>query len=118
MKIDYHEVVIKTFRLPDDNLATRATFLAENTRAAGVIALTADNKVIVGHQFRPGPEKMMIEIPGGGVDEGAGRSRLIPPETLRQRVFAITTTRCLWLLLVCRAGFPAEGLLVDIRVGA
>jgi ADP-ribose pyrophosphatase len=67
MKIDYHEVVIKTFQLPNNNLATRATFFSETARAAGVIAITTDNKVIVGHQFRPGPEKMMIEIPGGGV---------------------------------------------------
>jgi len=69
-KIDYHPVIIKTFQLPDGNVATRATFLAESMRAAGVIALTKDKKVIVGHQFRPGPEKVMMEIPGGYVDEG------------------------------------------------
>ena len=69
-KIDYHDVIVKTFKLPDGNIATRTTFLAEGKRAAGVIALTPDNKVIVGKQFRPGPEKIMTEIPGGYVDEG------------------------------------------------
>jgi ADP-ribose pyrophosphatase len=69
-KIDYHEVIIKLFELPDGKTATRATFLGEGGRAAGVIAVTTDNKIIVGHQFRPGPEKMMIEIPGGYVDDG------------------------------------------------
>lgn len=68
-KVDYHNVIVKTFRLPDDAIATRATFLAEGRRAAGVIAVTKDKKVIVGHQFRPGPEKVMEEIPGGYVDE-------------------------------------------------
>lgn len=68
-KIDYHPVVIKTFRLPDGAIATRATFLSESMRAAGVIAITKDKKVIVGRQFRPGPEREMWEIPGGYVDE-------------------------------------------------
>lgn len=69
-KIDYHPVIVKTFELPDNKIATRTTFLAEDMRAAGVIAVTKDKKVIVGHQFRPGPEKIMCEIPGGYVDEG------------------------------------------------
>lgn len=69
-KVDYHPVVIKTFRLPDGSIATRATFFNEGMQAAAVIAITKDKKVIVGHQFRPGPEKMMIELPGGGVEEG------------------------------------------------
>ena len=69
-KIDYHPVVIKTFRLPNDTITTRATFLGEGMRAAGVIAVTKDKKVIVGRQFRPGPEREMVEIPGGYVDEG------------------------------------------------
>lgn len=69
-KVDWHTVVIKTFQTPDGKIVTRATANAETTRAAGVVALTPDRKVIVARQFRPGPEKIMIELPGGGVDEG------------------------------------------------
>ncbi len=69
-KIDYHPIVIKTFLLPDDRVTTRAIFLAEDMRAAGVIAITTDNQVIVARQFRPGPEKVFDEIAGGYVDEG------------------------------------------------
>ncbi|HSW77646.1 MAG TPA: NUDIX hydrolase [Candidatus Chromulinivoraceae bacterium] len=68
-KIDYHNIVVKTFELPDGKLATRATFLAEGRRATGVIAITKDKQVIVCRQFRPGPEEIMGEIPGGYVDE-------------------------------------------------
>lgn len=68
-KIDYQEVTVKTFELPDGKLATRAIFQPEGMRAAGVIAITKDKKVIVGRQFRPGPEKVMLELPGGYVDE-------------------------------------------------
>lgn len=69
-KIDYHNVIVKTFKLPDDTITTRATFQAEDKRAAGVIAITKNNEVIVARQFRPGPERMMDEIPGGYVDAG------------------------------------------------
>lgn len=69
-KIDYHNVVVKTFELPNGEITTRATFLGEGRRAAGVVAVTKDNKVVVAKQFRPGPEKIMSEIPGGWVDEG------------------------------------------------
>lgn len=78
-KIDYHPVVVKTFTLPDGSITTRATFLGEDMRAAGVIAITKDKKVIVGRQFRPGPEKIMAEIPGGYVDKGED------PETAARR---------------------------------
>ena len=81
-KVDYHPVVVKTFRLPDDSITTRATFLGENMRAAGVIAVTKSKKVIVGRQFRPGPEREMVEIPGGYVEadedpEAAARRELL-----------------------------------------
>lgn len=69
-KIDYHEVIVKTFRLPDGKLATRVTLYSEGGRAAGVIAVTKDKKIIVGHQFRAGPERVMIELPGGYVEVG------------------------------------------------
>lgn len=70
-KIDYQYVVIKTFEVPDtDEKKTYATFLAEDRRAAGVVALTKDNQVIVIRQFRQGPESMMDEIPGGNVEPG------------------------------------------------
>lgn len=69
-KIDYQEVTVKTFELPDGQTATRAIFQKEGMRAAGVIAVTKDKKIIVGRQFRPGPEKVMLELPGGYVDDG------------------------------------------------
>ncbi len=34
-----------------------------------VLPLTADNKVILARQFRPGPKKIMFELPGGFLDK-------------------------------------------------
>jgi ADP-ribose pyrophosphatase len=69
-KVDYQNVIVKTFELPDKTIATRAIFGNEHIRAAGVIAITKDKQVIVTRQYRPGPEKMMNELPGGFVDDG------------------------------------------------
>lgn len=36
--------------------------------AASVLALTSDNQVIIAKQYRPGPKKVLMELPGGFVD--------------------------------------------------
>lgn len=38
-------------------------------RVAAVLALTPDNKVILVEEFRPGPQKILLELPGGNVDK-------------------------------------------------
>lgn len=35
-----------------------------------VLALTEDNEVILAKQYRPGPQKILYELPGGYLDEG------------------------------------------------
>ncbi len=46
-----------------------AEVMDNNHRAACVIALTKDNRVIIARQFRCGPEKVFDELPGGAVDK-------------------------------------------------
>jgi ADP-ribose pyrophosphatase len=69
-KFGYRTMVTKTFRLPDGTVKDYTTKDAEGSGAACVLALTTDNKVIVAHQFRPGPERMMDELPGGMIEAG------------------------------------------------
>ena len=78
-KVGWRTIVSKTFRLPDNKSAVFDTVNPEDFSAAGIIALTKDNKVITGRQFRPGPEQLMDEIPGGIVDPGED------PETAARR---------------------------------
>lgn len=42
----------------------------DTMRAAAVIALTRDNRVVIARQFRVGPMLVMEELPGGGVESG------------------------------------------------
>jgi ADP-ribose pyrophosphatase len=55
--------------------------------SAAILAITKDKKVIISEQFRPGPEKVMQELPGGviNLDDGetsdAGAIRELEEET-------------------------------------
>jgi len=77
----YRTIVAKTFVMPDGQTATFGTFHSETAHFVATIALTTDNQVIVARQFRPGPERIMEELPGGGVEaeetsEAAARREL------------------------------------------
>src|SRR5665213_942450 len=75
-------LVTKQFIAPDGQADEYVTIEAEGQAYAGVIALTPDRQVIIAEQFRVGPEKVMQEIPGGGIEgeelpEEAARRELL-----------------------------------------
>jgi ADP-ribose pyrophosphatase len=69
-KIGWRTIVTKKFELPDGSVHEYATKEKEDTHAIATVALTKDGKVIVARQFRPGPEAILDELPGGGADPG------------------------------------------------
>lgn len=82
-KVGYRTIVTKTFVRPDGTVDTYDIKDAEHGRCVSTIALTPDNQVIIARQFRPGPERVMEEIPGGVVEphetdlEAAARRELL-----------------------------------------
>lgn len=69
-KVGWRWLTTKWFRDPAGVEQEYVLVGREGSRAVATIALTPDNRVIISEQFRPGPEKIMQEIPGGGVDVG------------------------------------------------
>jgi ADP-ribose pyrophosphatase len=69
-KVGFRTIVTKTFELPEGKQATCDSIGPEGLTFVTVIALTKDKKVIIARQFRFGPEKVMDDLPGGGVDKG------------------------------------------------
>lgn len=69
-KIGFRTVVSKTFALPSGDIKDFQTFDAEGQQYAGVIGITTDNRAVIVLQYRPGPEKVFAELPGGFVDDG------------------------------------------------
>lgn len=65
----WRTVLYKTFIHPDGREVRVEVVDKMGSGDANVIALTADGKVIVGRQFRCGPEKIMEELAGGAIDE-------------------------------------------------
>jgi ADP-ribose pyrophosphatase len=67
--IGWRKLVTKTFEQPDGQPAEYVTKDAIGKVACAIIALTANNEVVVAEQFRPGPEEILLELPGGGAED-------------------------------------------------
>lgn len=70
IKVGWRTLVRKIFIAPDGIEREYTTVDKEAAKTAAVIALTSRRTVVVAKQFRPGPEKIMYELPGGFVDDG------------------------------------------------
>jgi ADP-ribose pyrophosphatase len=68
IKDGFRKICQKTFILP--NGTCQDFEIKKEGEAVCALALTPDNKVILAQQFRPGPEKVLLELPGGVVNSG------------------------------------------------
>ena len=80
-KIGYRWVTHKQFELPDGTTTVFSTF-GKSDQNAAVLAITRSGKIVIARQYRPGPEKILDELPGGFVDdaeipEAAARRELL-----------------------------------------
>jgi ADP-ribose pyrophosphatase len=66
-KVGYRTIIHKQFALPNGKIGEFTT-VDYGQGAALVIGLTPGNKFIVARQFRPGPERIMDELPGGFIE--------------------------------------------------
>jgi ADP-ribose pyrophosphatase len=64
----FRRVVSRRFQLPDGTLADFEVF--DLLDSAAILALTPANEVILVREFRPGPEEVLLELPGGVVERG------------------------------------------------
>lgn len=54
--------------MPDGQLADWD--ILEGSRTVAVVAVTDDERVVLARQYRPGPGRVLLELPGGMVDPG------------------------------------------------
>ena len=62
-------VSTRTYRMPDGSVSDWDIHVPSFTTVA-VLALTTDDQVVVARQFRPGPDRVLFDLPGGIVDPG------------------------------------------------
>lgn len=90
-KVGWRTVVTKSFIMPNGEKTSFDTFGNEGQEFVAVIGLTPDKKAVVARQFRPGPEKVMDELPGGFVDAGEDLEAAARREFLEETGFEIGT---------------------------
>jgi ADP-ribose pyrophosphatase len=82
----YVRIRTRTYQLPD---GSRADWdIIGDGRSVGVLALTDDSRVVMVREFRPGPGLVLVELPGGGVDEGETVAGAAARELLEETGYA------------------------------
>src|SRR5712692_2087604 len=78
----FRRISRKTFVLPN---GTEAAFeIKQEPRAVCVLALTTRDTVLLVQQFRPGPEAILLELPGGGVNPSEDPAEAAARELLEE----------------------------------
>ncbi len=88
-RVGYRWITHKRFRLPNGTEGDFTTVGRHKQQNAAVIALTPNGKVVVAKQYRPGPEKVLYELPGGMVDAGEVPEEAAKREFLEETGYAI-----------------------------
>jgi len=82
------QVVARRYALPDGTAGEWDIFGPERTVA--VVAITSDAHVVLARQYRPGPDTILDELPGGTVEPGEDVADAAQRELLEETGFAGT----------------------------
>jgi ADP-ribose pyrophosphatase len=91
----FRRIVGRRFALPDGSTAEFEIWDERDTVA--VLALTPERDVVLVRQFRPGPEDVLLELPGGVVEKDqtpleAARAELLEESGYEGKLRSVGTT--------------------------
>lgn len=66
-KAGYRKMLNREFRLPDGKVTSFD--VVDGGRTVCILPITKDRHVLMAKQFRVGPEKVLLELPGGGIEQ-------------------------------------------------
>lgn len=105
-RVGYRWIIHKQFRMPDGT-EVEFTTVGRHAQNVAVIAITTENEVVVAKQFRPGPERVLYELPGGMVDKDESVLAAAKRELLEETGYA-TEDELLFLGHGCRDAYKNE----------
>lgn len=82
----YRKVLHRSFELPDGQQHGFDVVLAGG--AVAILAMTARLEVVTFEQFRPGPERVLRELPGGGPEKDETPQQAVERELLEETGYA------------------------------
>jgi ADP-ribose pyrophosphatase len=82
IKEGWRKVITRKFILP--NGKKESFEIKKEADAVCVLAITKDKVVILVKQFRPGPEKILLELPGGCIDKNEKPLAAVKRELLEE----------------------------------
>lgn len=85
-KAGFRRMLTRQFALPNGKVDD-FTIKNEGSTVC-VLAITEANHVILAKQFRPGPEAVLLELPGGGLEEGETSIEAAARELLEETGYA------------------------------
>ncbi|WP_437290137.1 NUDIX hydrolase [Sorangium sp. So ce406] len=71
-----------TFELPDGQVRTFS--LKKEGQVVCILPISLKNRVILARQYRPGPDRILDELPGGGVEPGETPEQAAARELLEE----------------------------------
>ncbi len=75
-------MLTKHFRLPDGRIE-EFTIKDEGVTVC-ILAMTSNQEIILAKQYRPGPEKILMELPGGGLEPNETHEEAAARELLEE----------------------------------
>ena len=82
IRTGYRALLNRTFELPDGRVLDYA--VKKEGIVVCILPITDKNEVVLFKQFRQGPEKVLIELPGGGIENGEKPMDAAIRETLEE----------------------------------
>lgn len=86
VRVGYRTLLRRIYRLPNGD--QREFTLTKGGRLVSIVALTLDQQVVLAKQFRVGPGRVLLEIPGGSIDEGETLQQAAGRELLEETGYA------------------------------
>lgn len=78
----FRKIVLKSFALP--NGQKKNFEIKKEQDVVCVVPITKDTKIVLAKQFRPGPEKIFLELPGGGMETNESPKEAMERELLEE----------------------------------